>query len=589
MSTGQDALERLRREIAIGSESLVEALDRLASTELGGTRPDQKLWPYLADVVRVQTDGHPWAQLLIAATLVGIVTRGAPVPIPEHAPDVDELLASVLRAFEERGDTDGEGVAAMVRGNREFGRGRLAQAVTWWTRARELLGDQIPAHELTLAHLSLAAYEQGDLTGAQASADEAAAVAHLRANHEAEGVACIYRAMFASYSGEFSRVEAALEEAEAAFDRVPLGSRQVERPLVHAAWGVLLALRGSREESEGAFARALEIAQTNGIPWFEAVTRALRAEFTAAFDPARAIDDGKRSTEFFSSTGDDWWWNWAVRAQAIAARHTTNFHTSSDLLRRAFARDQNAIERGRTLVELGVTLVEAGEREEALEALRGARRLLEGTGADYWLARTLIALSRADPVSGSQHRAQALALAPEQDPAWLGLVAGGSLEVRVLGQPMVLIADEPVVFNSRRAELAVYALALAEERGIEPRELMERLWPGSASDRSSQRLRGMIWEARRALGPEGWRIGREGERWVLDHTGVCVDLIMARANAATALSERDLELADETLRTLAEPLLAPWAYDDWVMEEARDVENLARELGRIAVAEPHGD
>lgn len=583
-SKAEGAMERLRREIARPDESLLDALDRLAATELGRSRPDQLLWPHLDDIVRLRTDGHPWARLLVAATLVGIVSRGAPVEVPPDSPDVDKLLGSAVKSFRRGRDRAGMGMASLVRGGRAFGQGRLSEAIRHWNRARELLGDGMPAQELTLAHLALEAYQRGDLSAAESHAEKAAAFARIAENPEAEAVAEIYRTMFAFYRGAFSLCEDALARAEAAFERVPPGSQQVERPLVDAARGVLFALRQEYDAAEQAFAKALRIAERNGIPWFEAVTRALRAEFTAVVDPARSLEDGKRSTEAFSSVGDEWWWNWAVRAQAVAARHTMNLDASQELLLRVLARDQNAIERGRTLLELGLSMLAAGDRAGAAGWLDEAHAELNSSGADYWLARTLVAQAAAHPAGGAQLRERAYSLAPEPDPAWVALVSAGSLEIRVLGESVVAVDGKQVAFRSRHAEHAVYALAVAGERGLESGALVERLWPGSTPETSARRLRSAIWAARKALGSEGWRLHRRKDRWVLEEIGARINLAEVRAVAEAALAGSDREAAREAIEALSSPLLPAWAYEDWVQEEARAVGELVAALQTLCAS-----
>lgn len=491
-----------------------------------------------------------------------------------------------MRSFRRLGDRPGQGAVSLVRGNRAYGRGRLREAVAWWRRARDLLGEGGPALELTLAHLSLEAYQRGDLRAGASTAEEAAALARHRSNHEAEAVAEIYRAMFALYSGAFALGEEALARSDAALERFPAGSQQVERPLVFAGRGVLYSLREAHYAADECFAQALRLAQANGIPWFEAVTRALRAEFLASLDPARSLDDGKRGTAFFSSTGEEWWWCWAVRAQAIAARHTMNLDTSEDLLRRVLARDQNDLERGRTLLELGATLLAAGDRSSAADRLEAARRLLEPSGANFWLARVLVTQAQMDPARGAELRRRAFALAPEADPAWIALLSSGSLEVHVLGEPSVAVNGRRIGFRSRHAELIVYLLALAGARGLDAEALAERLWPGRGSERSAQRLRSVIWEARRALGSEGWRLTRRTGRWVLEPTGVRVDLAEDRERASAALATGDAELAREALGALSRPLLPAWTYEDWVRDEARDVQRLTDALRSLARRTP---
>lgn len=81
-------------------------------------------------------------------------------------------------------------------------------------------------------------------------------------------------------------------------------------------------------------------------------------------------------------------------------------------------------------------------------------------------------------------------------------------------QPPVRRGVDALEFPTRHAELVVVVLAGAGGDGVDPVWLAELLWPGAAPDRARRRLRTVLWQARRSLGPDGSRIVRRSGRLV---------------------------------------------------------------------------
>ncbi len=81
-------------------------------------------------------------------------------------------------------------------------------------------------------------------------------------------------------------------------------------------------------------------------------------------------------------------------------------------------------------------------------------------------------------------------------------------------QPPVWRGGDAVEFATRHAELVVIVLAAAGDEGVDVAWLIELLWPGAAPDRGRRRLRTVLWQARRSLGPDGARIVRRSGRLV---------------------------------------------------------------------------
>jgi DNA-binding SARP family transcriptional activator len=82
-----------------------------------------------------------------------------------------------------------------------------------------------------------------------------------------------------------------------------------------------------------------------------------------------------------------------------------------------------------------------------------------------------------------------------------------------------------------RAELLVYVLALAAPARMHWEELVDLLWPGTGGTGAARRLRTALWDARRALGVEGWRIDRLGDALGADLEGAILDVGVVAASA----------------------------------------------------------
>ena len=81
-------------------------------------------------------------------------------------------------------------------------------------------------------------------------------------------------------------------------------------------------------------------------------------------------------------------------------------------------------------------------------------------------------------------------------------------------QPPVWRGADAVEFATRHAELLVIVLAAAGDEGVDALWLVELFWPGASPDRGRRRLRTVLWQARRSLGPDGARIVRRSGRLV---------------------------------------------------------------------------
>lgn len=511
----QGSLEQLSARLARDGETLLDALDRLAPSYLGGGRPDLVLQPHIDKIVRIPFRGHPWSQLLVAAVLWDI---------RRDDPSIPRLVESASRAFTRRRDLGGLGYVAHVRGNFALGRGQLQDAAFWWEQARHVLGEDAPSSEMNIAFLALGAYQRGDLRAATKLAEEALALARLRGHRRGEGLALVFVAFFALTSGAFSRAESALALAEQAWSDLPATEDATDLPLLHGARGVLLALRGHEAAAEDAFNAGLEASTTVSNPWHGAIALASRAELLVRRDPARSLADARTARDTFERLGDEWFNVWALRAEGVAIRECGDAAAGETMLRDLLSTGLDAIERARTQLALGETLIGRGARAEAVPLLREGFAAAERLGLRYWQACTAALLATAEPGKTAYWHRRVQALTVKGEPAYEAiLVRPGRFAVKLAGPTEIAVDGAPLRFLTRRAELLVKALAEAGRPGLQADELLERLWPEVRADVGRHRLRTALWEARRVLGVEAWRLSREGDRVALDLTGALLD------------------------------------------------------------------
>jgi DNA-binding SARP family transcriptional activator len=145
------------------------------------------------------------------------------------------------------------------------------------------------------------------------------------------------------------------------------------------------------------------------------------------------------------------------------------------------------------------------------------------------------------------------------------LFVGDGLRLEAFGPGLIICAGRPLRARQRNAERAVFLLALAGRPGMHAEELADRLWPGGCVEQRKLlgRIRTLLWELRRALGPQAWRLERDGPVVRLDTFGIRFDLAEARRAARAASGPAAAELADR----LRGPLLTRWRYEDWVDHE----------------------
>ncbi|HEV2371888.1 MAG TPA: hypothetical protein VGS19_06940, partial [Streptosporangiaceae bacterium] len=457
--------------------------------------------------------------------------------------------------------------------------GRLTEAARMFHRSRALGGTGALGDEITLAHQGFGAYADGRLEVALALTEEAVALARVHGNQRAEATALVNLGFFQMWAGEFGPADTALTQAADAFAELSDPYDRYEAPLCHAARGVLFALRGDDAQAGLAFAEAIATAREVGETWYEAIARALRAEFTAHTDPRRARLDATWALRELRRRKEDWWRQWAAQAAAVAAREAGMNRAAVTMLRAVLADCSLPLEKARCQLLLAETLLRNGETDEAAAVFQVAALTFDAAGCRYWAARSYLGLAG---TSGA-HAARWLARARRgdvSDAAYQRLFAREEeLRLVAFGPGAVLRAGQPVTFHSHNAERLLFLLTLTGT-GVHVEELADRLWPDAPSDHSRAlgRIRTLLWDARQGLGPHAWRLSRRGPVVGFDFGGVSCDLAELRSDVQTAVRAQDVAATSVLARRLRTPLLTRWAYDEWVLREAAANQALADRL-----------
>ncbi|MHB1487561.1 MAG: hypothetical protein ACYCS7_09330 [Acidimicrobiales bacterium] len=502
--------------------------------------------------------GHPWAEMSVGAACAEV-----------HRDDAAELrLTSAESQFVKLADRRGLGWLAYVRATVALGRGRFGQLSELLSQVRVELADDPDFPADCLAHLGLATFYRGEAREAARLAEQALALARSRSNRRQEGVSLVYLAFFELWCGRFRRAERLMDAAEDIYEEMADPRTAFELPMVLALRAALAALRGQPTLADEHFAAALRAALELDIEWYQAIIQAQRAYFLAAEQPRRSLVDARQSYERLVAMGDEWWQTWALRAQGVADCEVGNLSAAEETLIRALERSPGRQESALTLIALGDTRLRAGDGSTAAEYLRAAFGLAQQAEADYLVAWTAALLARIELDRASvwigvvrEH--------DDGDPAYERLLRT-DLRITVLGEAGVWRGTQRVGFPTRHAELAVYALAIAEPHSLHEEVLGDRLWPEAPTDKLVRRLGTLVWQMRRSLGPDGWRLGRRGGLISLDLRGVRVDVVEATKQAALILSQQvvDPETVAPVSSALGQVLLPAWRYEAWVQDEA---------------------
>ena len=456
---------------------------------------------------------RPWALLGAAACRV------------ERDPTdalVAELVATAELAFDAADDDVGRAAAALVTARQASRRARYPEAGAAWRSALDLGGDAVDALPL-LGNLSMEHYLRGDLQRAISASEEAYGRAAELDRPADAARSLVFASLYALGLGDLRRTEHLVALAERVFADVDPDVPRYEQPVLPITRGQLAGLRGDVESARACFATARQMTSEVGAEWLGRILWARMVETMALLGARPDAVELRAELDELPDLPDDGVEAMAERARGLAAVVAEDPDTAEAHLRRAVDLPSSIVEQTRARLALGEALVRFGDLGEATEVLQVARAQLDGLGARYWRARCLVVLGRADARHRQRWEVVARAI-DDGDVAYRVLFAPpGGVRFDLTGRRAIEVGGRPISFATRNAELAVYALAVAGPEGLDTGQVARSLWPNADETRLGPRVRTMLWHIRTALGPEAWRLERDGDRLVLDLSGAVVD------------------------------------------------------------------
>ncbi len=558
-------------EIAhISDDVLLDLLERSAATFVAWDLV-HRLVPFAERLRELDYADHPWAAMP-AGVAICVIDR----------PRGRALLSWSREHFAAADERWAHGMACYLEGIEDLGEGRVAEAGAWWEQARGLVDDPITLVRLTGAHNALGSYQEGHLATAIALAEQALWAAENAGDHRSQAVSGIYLAFFRVYVGAYRSAEQAMDRADAAFAEMADLENQYEMPLLLAERAVIRALRGEMAAAEEQFEAAIAVATSMHNEWYRAIIWSLRADFTSADDPVRAVRDATGALAYFDSIDEQWWSAWARHALARAHLASGELRAANDACTAVLSADVSPIECGRILATRAEIHERAGDGDRAIADVSRAVELLTRSGSRFWAARAHLIGATVDRRRSAYHARQARRLAgPDaDDPAWAILLRGrGELRIRLLDIPEVTIDGTPVRFTTR-AEIETLAMLALQPAGVSTSIVADRLWPEDDPDRVTHRVDNLVSSLRGALLPTT-RLRRSHGMLALDLTPEECDvrLLVHRAEAALGLDATPTLTTDAAVLAtqLRRPLLAGHEAP-WIGLESAPLHRLATRL-----------
>jgi hypothetical protein len=405
-----------------------------------------------------------------------------------------------------------------------------------------------PASALALRALLLT----GDLAASRPAIEESLAFA-AAAGSRVEPTALAGLAWIDWWDGDG---DAALERlARATLLLGQPGSAATGPVLVHGFSGLVQARLGSADDAAASFSAAR--ASTAALGWWaSALVAALMAEASSREPRLESVSLPSpldRSTPLGAFV--------AVQFRLARAHRALLDARWSDAVELA-TEDELSVDRlGRARAQVieAQGLHALGDELRAEHRIEGAIHEFEELGATAGVVQALLVAARFAGPMASDRLAEAdrrSGSSPALDRLWRD---GVGLHLQVLGGRSVRGIAGEVAMSDRVAQL-VLALVLADGDGVHWETVASWLWPDEWDDKKlKSRVTSTTNLARKALGPDGWRLQRDGVLLRFARRGLEVDLF--EVSEARGDEPVDLEALGG--------LLPEWSALEWVQEAAQ--------------------
>ena len=519
---------------------------------LGGEPGDGRTTEILLDVDgrrRVNDadfdDLEPWLEHLVTLDLTGLPNANLVVGALLHDRRRDPARAMQLAQaahvdFAAADDPEGLIQAALLLGHLAWWVGQTDDAVTWWGQAGGLPTE--PASPAGLAPLRAAddLIADGHLSQAVPESHHAYAVTVAEGSVVDEAHATLFSGLVALESGALTRAVETLEMADDLFAEIPQPRDAALWPLVAMGLGEIAARRGQVERALDQFALAARRAIEVERPGLAAVARAMPAlDLSGQVDGDLLVEVQQAAQDICAD--DHHWFAHQLVERALATALITAGETTQglDLAERIAATARNPLLRAKALL-LVARARRALDLDAVAEVLDEAVATFLIEGADLWAVEALLERAAIDPTKASA----ALELAYDRtsddeafDRLWQRrprLV----VELSATRRPVFRV-DADVLALGAKGERLTEVVVKAGEAGIHWETVAARLWPDEDdAERIKSRLTSLTSLVRGRLGPDGWRLRRDGPRFRFIALAADIVIVADEANPARTLMNR---------------------------------------------------
>lgn len=490
-------------------------------------------------------DLDPWVDHLVTLDLTGLPNASLVVGAFLHDRRRDPAralqLAEAARVdFAAADDPDGVIQATLLLGHLAWWVGRTDEATAWWGQAGGLPTE--PASPAGLAPLQAAdeLIASGHLSQAVPESHRAYAITVAEGSVLDEAHATLFSGLVAMESGALSRSVETLEMADDLFAEIPEPRDAALWPLVAMGLGEIAARRGQVERALDQFALAARRAVEVDLPGLAAVARAMPALDLSGQVAGDLLADARQAAQDIGADDHHWFARQLVdRALATALITAGEASEGLDLAERIAATARNPLLRAKALL-LVARARRALDLDVVADVLDEAVATFLTEGADLWAVEALLERAEVDPTKASAALEQAYAHTSDDvafDRLWQRrprLV----VELSATRRPVFRV-DADVLALGAKGERLTEVVVKAGEAGIHWETVAARLWPDEDdAERIKSRLTSLTSLVRGRLGPDGWRLRRDGPRFRFIALAADIVIVADEASPARTLMSR---------------------------------------------------
>jgi tetratricopeptide (TPR) repeat protein len=522
--------ERLR--LALGGETAdgqtIEALLDADGRRRVREAALDDLEPWAADLVALDLTGRPDANLLVAAVLHRI---------RRHPARALELAQAAHDRFMATSDQDGLALATLLLGHVAWWRGDTDAAIAWWDQAGGLPIEQaIPA---SLAPFRAAGdlIAEGHLSQAVPGSHHAYAITVAEGSVVDEAHATLLSGLVALDTGALDRSVETLERADDLFAEIPRPRDAALWPLVAMGLGEIAGRRGQVDRAVAEFAAAARRADELGRPSLSAVARAMPALDLSGQVEGDLLAVAQQAERDIRDDDHHWFARQLIeRALATALLASGDADQALDVAESIAATSRNALLRAKALL-LVARARRALDLDGVADVLDEAIETFLGEGAELWAVEALLERAEIDPSQASASLEQAYTQTGD-DLAFERLWQHRPrLVVELSGnrRPVFRVESHVLALGAKGERLAEVVVK-AGDAGIHWETVAARLWPDEDdAERIKSRLTSLTSLVRGRLGPDGWRLRRDGPRFQFIALAADIVIVTDEASPVRAL------------------------------------------------------